>query len=102
MPDRHDPDGPVRRALAARPSPTWPEARGPRALPRLTIAVADAGRAAADVGCWPFSAVRSVCSNVGYWRISGRIMLKLSCSSVDLGCVKTHTLAKCGKYSSLP
>jgi hypothetical protein len=40
MPDRHDPGGPVRRALAARPSPTWPEARGPRTLPRLTIAVA--------------------------------------------------------------
>src|SRR5438132_9489009 len=27
-------------------------------------------------------------------------MLIPSCSHFDLGCVKTHTLAKCGKYSS--
>jgi hypothetical protein len=28
-----------------------------------------------DVGDWHFSAVRDVCSNVGDWRISGRVML---------------------------
>ncbi len=83
MPDRHDPDGPVRRALAARPSPTWPEARGPRALPRLTIAVAGAGRAAADVGCWHDSDIQECPPNVGYRRQSGQHTLVVSLTGFD-------------------
>src|SRR5580693_3655000 len=31
---------------------------------------------------------------------TGRHMLTLSSSQIDLGCVKTHTSAKCGKYNS--
>jgi hypothetical protein len=52
------------------------------------------------VHTWPEAAENDVRSNIGYWGLSGLVVLTVSFVGPDPGCVKTHKSAEGRKYNS--